>query len=102
MPCQGEDSLWAFAALAPDLRFVIVVPKSAIMVLSKEVGRMFVDYSRDQAAVTGLAALLALLFVGVVALFTSHVSTGQILKIIDAWRAPGGRRFFRAIEDPDE
>ena len=86
MPYKGEDSLWAFAALAPDLRFVIVVPKSAIMVLSKEVGRMFVDYSRDQAAVTGLAALLALLFVGVVALFTSHVSTGQILKIIDAWR----------------
>jgi len=57
-----------------------------VMTLPEEVGQMFVGYSKDQTAITGVAVLLALLFVGVVAFFTSRFSTGHILTLIDAWK----------------
>jgi sigma-B regulation protein RsbU (phosphoserine phosphatase) len=69
-----------------DQYFVIVVPKSEIMTLPEEVGQMFVGYSKKQRAITGVAVLLALFFVGIVALFTSRFSTGHILTIVDAWK----------------
>ena len=50
----------------------------------EEVGQMFLEYSENQTAISGVAVVLALLFVGVVALFTSRLSTGHILTIIDA------------------
>ncbi|MBW2336939.1 MAG: SpoIIE family protein phosphatase [Deltaproteobacteria bacterium] len=86
MPYKGVDSLWAYAAMIADQYFVIVVPKSEIMTLPEEVGRMFVGYSKEQRAITGVAVVLALFFVGVVAFFTSRLSTGHILTIIDAWK----------------
>lgn len=86
MPYKGVDSLWAYAAMIADQYFVIVVPKSEIMTLPEEVGQMFVGYSKKQRAITGVAVLLALFFVGTVALFTSRFSTGHILTIVDAWK----------------
>ena len=86
MPYKGVDSLWAYAAMIADQYFVIVVPKSEIMTLPEEVGQMFVEYSRNQTAVTAIAVVLALFFVGIVAFFTSRMSTGHILTIIDAWK----------------
>jgi sigma-B regulation protein RsbU (phosphoserine phosphatase) len=56
------------------------------MTLPEEVGQMFVGYSKDQTAITGVTVVLALLFVGIVAFFTSRFSTGHILTIIDAWK----------------
>ena len=86
MPYKGVDSLWAYAAMIADQYFVIIIPKSEIMTLPEEVGQMFVGYSKDQTAITGVAVVLALLFVAVVAFFTSRLSTGHILSIIDAWK----------------
>jgi sigma-B regulation protein RsbU (phosphoserine phosphatase) len=86
MPYKGVDSLWAYAAMFADQYFVIVVPKSEIMTLPEEVGQMFVGYSKDQRTITGVAVVLALFFVGVMAFFTSRLSTGHILTIIDAWK----------------
>jgi sigma-B regulation protein RsbU (phosphoserine phosphatase) len=86
MPYKGVDSIWAYAAMIADQYFVIVVPKSEIMTLPEEVGQMFVGYSKKQRAITGVAVLLALFFVGIVALFTSRFSTGHILTIVDAWK----------------
>jgi sigma-B regulation protein RsbU (phosphoserine phosphatase) len=86
MPYKGVDSLWAYAAMIVDQYFVIVVPKSEIMTLPEEVGQMFVGYSKEQRAITGVAVVLALFFVGIVAFFTSRFSTGHILTIIDAWK----------------
>ena len=86
MPYKGVDSLWAYAAMIANQYFVIVVPKSVIMTLPEEVGQMFVEYSKDQTAITGGAVVLALFFVGIVAFFTSRLSTGHILTIIDAWK----------------
>jgi sigma-B regulation protein RsbU (phosphoserine phosphatase) len=86
MPCKGVDSLWAYAAMFADQYFVIVVPKSEIMTLPEEVGQMFVGYSKHQRAIAGVAVVLALFFVGIVAFFTSRLSTGRILTIIDAWK----------------
>jgi sigma-B regulation protein RsbU (phosphoserine phosphatase) len=86
MPYQGVDSLVAYAALIAGQYFVIIVPKSVVMTLPEEVGQMFVGYSKELKAITGVAILLALLFVGVVAFFTSRFSTGYILTIIDAWK----------------
>jgi sigma-B regulation protein RsbU (phosphoserine phosphatase) len=86
MPYQGVDSLVAYAALIAGQYFVIIVPKSVVMTLPEEVGQMFVGYSKELTAITGVAILLALLFVGVVAFFTSRFSTGYILTIIDAWK----------------
>jgi sigma-B regulation protein RsbU (phosphoserine phosphatase) len=86
MPYKGVDSFWAYAAMIANQYFVIVVPKSVIMTLPEEVGQMFVGYSKDQTAITGVTVVLALLFVGIVAFFTSRFSTGHILTIIDAWK----------------
>jgi sigma-B regulation protein RsbU (phosphoserine phosphatase) len=86
MPYKGVDSLWAYAAMFGDQYFVIVVPKSEIMTLPEEVGQMFDSYSKEQTAVTGVAVVLALFFVGIVAFFTSRFSTRYILTIIDAWK----------------
>ncbi|MGD8760689.1 MAG: SpoIIE family protein phosphatase [Desulfobacteraceae bacterium] len=86
MPYKGVDSLWAYAAMFAGQYFVIVVPKSEIMTLPQEVGQMFVGYSQDQRTITGIAVVLALFFVSIVAFFTSRVSTGHILTIIDAWK----------------
>jgi sigma-B regulation protein RsbU (phosphoserine phosphatase) len=86
MPYKGEDSLWAYAAMIADRYFVIVVPKSVVMTLPEEVGQMFLEYSKNQTTTTGVAVVLALFFVGIVALFTSRLSTGHILTIIDAWK----------------
>ncbi len=86
MPYQGVDSLWAYAGLMGEQYFIIVVPKSEIMTLPEEVGQMFMGYSKKLAGITGIAVLLALLFVGVVAFFTSRLSTAYILTIIDAWK----------------
>jgi sigma-B regulation protein RsbU (phosphoserine phosphatase) len=80
------DSLVAYAANDADQYFVIIVPESLVMTLPEEVGQMFVGYSKKQTAITGVAVLLALLFVGVVAFFTSRFSTRYILTIIDAWK----------------
>ena len=86
MPYKGMDSLWAYAAMIANQYFVIVVPKSEIMTLPEEVGQMFVGYSKEQRAITGVAVVLALFLVGIVAFFTSRLSTGYILTIIDAWK----------------
>ncbi len=86
MPYKGVDSLWAYAAMFADRYFVIVVPKSEIMTLPEEVGQMFVGYSKDQRKFTGIAVLLALFLAGIVAFFTSRMSTGNILTIIDGWK----------------
>ena len=84
MPYKGVDSLWAYAAMVADQYFVIVVPKSEILTLPREVGQMFSGYSNKQRAITAAAVLLALIFVGIVAFFTSR--PGYILTIIDAWQ----------------
>jgi sigma-B regulation protein RsbU (phosphoserine phosphatase) len=86
MTYKGVDSLVAYAANDADHYFVIIVPKSVVMTLPEEVGQMFVGYSKEQTAITGVAVLLALVFVGVVAFFTSRFSTRYILSIIDAWK----------------
>ena len=72
MPYKGVDSLWAYAAMIADKFFVIVVPKSVVMTLPEEVGQMFLEYSKNQTAITGVAVVLALFLVGIVALFTSY------------------------------
>jgi sigma-B regulation protein RsbU (phosphoserine phosphatase) len=86
LPYKGVDSLWAYAAMIADKYFVIVVPKSVAMTLPEEVGQMFLEYSKNQTATTGVAVVLALFFVSIVALFTSRLSTRHILTIIDAWK----------------
>jgi sigma-B regulation protein RsbU (phosphoserine phosphatase) len=86
MPYKGVDSLWAYAGMIANQYFVIVVPKSVIMTLPEEVGQMFVEYSKNQTAITGVAVVLAIFLVGIVAFFTSRISTGHILTIIDAWK----------------
>jgi sigma-B regulation protein RsbU (phosphoserine phosphatase) len=86
MPYKGVDSLWAYAAMIADKYFVIVVPKSVVMTLPEEVGQMFFEYSKNQTAVTGVAVVLAIFFVGIVALITSRLSTDHTLTIIDAWK----------------
>ncbi|MGD2096839.1 MAG: SpoIIE family protein phosphatase [Desulfobacterales bacterium] len=86
MPYKGVDSIWAYAAMIANQYFVIVVPKSEIMTLPEEVGQMFVEYSKDQTTITGIAVVLALFLAGIVAFFTSRISTGHILTIIEAWK----------------
>jgi len=86
MTYKGVDSLVAYAAMIAGQYFVIIVPKSVVMTLPEEVGQMFVGYTKEQKATTGVAVFLALIFMGVVAFFTSRFSTGHILTIIGAWK----------------
>jgi len=86
MPYLGEDSFWAFAAIFPDLHFVIVVPKSAVMDLPEHIAEMFLSYTRGQAAITGTAVVLALVFVTCIAFFTSRASTRRVMRIVGAFK----------------
>ena len=86
MTYKGVDSLVAYAALIADKYFVIIVPKSVVMTLPEEVGQMFVGFSKEQTAITSAAVVLALFLVGIVAFFTSRISTGHILTLVDAWK----------------
>jgi len=86
MPYQGVDSFWAFAAIFPDLHFVIVVPKSVLMGLPEEIGEMFSSYTQGQVAISGTAVFLALVLVACTAFFTSRASTMRHMKMIDAFR----------------
>ena len=86
MPYKGVNSLWTYAAMIANQYFVIVLPKSEIMTLPEEVGQMFIGYSKDQRKITGIVVVLALLFVSIIAFFTSRISTGHILTVIDAWK----------------
>jgi hypothetical protein len=91
MPYKGVESFWAYAAMIADQYFVIVVPKSEIMTLPEEVGQMFVGYSKKQTAITGVSVLLAIFFVGIVALgfddsieydsFHRCIEPGQVIVI---------------------
>jgi len=100
MPYKGEDSLWAYAAMIANQYFLIVVPKSVIMTLPEEVGQMFVGYSKDQTTITGVAVVLALFLVGIVAFFTSRISTGHVLTIIDAWKRVAKGDFSVRLKAP--
>ena len=86
MPYMGVESLWAYAAMFADRYFVLVVPKSEILTLPEEVGRMFLGYTKEQTAITGIAVLFALCLVGIVAFFTSRYNTRHMLDIIGAWK----------------
>jgi len=86
MPYQGVDSFWAFATIFPDLHFVIVVPKSVVMDLPEDISKMFLSYAQGQAAISGTAVVLALVFVTCIAFFTSRASTNRVMKIVDAFR----------------
>jgi len=61
--------------------------------LPEEIGQMVVGYAKEQRAITGLAVVLALIFVGILAFFTSRFSTGFILTVIDAWKRLAGGDF---------
>jgi sigma-B regulation protein RsbU (phosphoserine phosphatase) len=86
MPYQGVDSFWSFATIFPDLHFVIVVPKSVVMDLPEDISKMFLSYTQGQAAISGTAVVLALVFVTCIAFFTSRASTNRVMKIVDAFR----------------
>jgi sigma-B regulation protein RsbU (phosphoserine phosphatase) len=86
MPYQGVDSFWAFATIFPDLHFVIVVPKSVVMDLPENIAEMFISYTQAQAAISGTAVVLALVFVSCIAFFTSRASTRHVMSIVGAFR----------------
>jgi sigma-B regulation protein RsbU (phosphoserine phosphatase) len=86
MPYQRIESFWAFAAIFPDLYFVIVVPKSTVMGLPEDIAEMFSSYAQGQATISGTAVVLALVFVACLAFFTSRTSTRRVIKIVDAFK----------------
>jgi sigma-B regulation protein RsbU (phosphoserine phosphatase) len=86
MPYLGVDSFWAFATIFPDLHFVIVVPKSAVMGLPENIAEMFSHYTQGQAAISGTAVVFALVFVTCIAFFTSRASTRRVMKIVGAFK----------------
>jgi len=99
MPYKGVDSIWAYAGMIAGQYYVIVVPKSAIMTLPEEVGQMFVDYHKDEAGVTWAVGVIAFLLVGVMASFTSRLSTDHILTIIGAWKRLANGDFSVRLKD---
>ena len=86
LPYQGVDSFWTFATIFPDLHFVMVVPKSVVMGLSEDIAEMFSSYTQGQAAISGTAVALALVFVACIAFFTSRASTRRVMIIVDAFK----------------
>ncbi|MFC1533745.1 SpoIIE family protein phosphatase [Thermodesulfobacteriota bacterium] len=86
MPYQEIDSFWGFAALFPDLYFIIVTPKSTAMDLPKEIGEMFASYTQGQTIISIIAVVLALILVSGIAFFTSLVTTRQVMRIVNAFK----------------
>ena len=89
MPYQGVDSLWAFAAIFPDLHFVIVAPKSLVMGLSEEVGESFSSYTRGQTSISILAVCIVIVIVAGLALFFSRMNTRNLTSIVNGFRRLG-------------
>ncbi|MFC1887063.1 SpoIIE family protein phosphatase [Thermodesulfobacteriota bacterium] len=86
MPYQGVDSFWAFASVFPNLYFVMVVPQSVVRGLPDAVGDMFLSYTRGQTRISISAAILALIFVAVIAFFTSRASARHATIIANAFK----------------
>ncbi|MFW2368839.1 MAG: PDC sensor domain-containing protein, partial [Desulforhopalus sp.] len=61
MPYHGVDSFWTFAEIFPGLYFIIIAPKSVVMELPHEVGKLFSRYTRGQTAITITAAMIVVL-----------------------------------------
>ncbi len=89
MPYQGVDSFWAFAAIFPDLHFVIVAPKSMVMGLSKEVGASFSSYTRGQTTISIAAVGIVILLVAGLALFFSRINTRNLMSIVSGFKQLG-------------
>lgn len=86
MPYRGVDSFWAFAAIFPELYFVIVTPKSTVMGLPEAVSQTFADYTRTQMLISLSAVVIALFFIGALALFISEKDTDNVLAIVKGIR----------------
>jgi len=86
MPYNGADAFWAFAAIYPDLHFVIVAPKSIVMGLSEEVGRSFSSYTRGQAIITIVVIAVVIVAVAALALFISRSNTKHVMSIVNGFK----------------
>jgi sigma-B regulation protein RsbU (phosphoserine phosphatase) len=107
MPYQGIDSFWAFATIFPNCNFVIVVPKSIVMGLPEEIGKMFLNYTRGRAILSGTVVILAVLLVACLAFFTSRASTRHVMTIVKAFRRLAAGDFsvrlnFRLKDERDQ
>jgi sigma-B regulation protein RsbU (phosphoserine phosphatase) len=104
MPYQGVDSFWAFAAIFPDLHFVIVAPKSMVRGLSEEVGASFDSYTSGQTSISILAVCIVIIFVAGLALFFSRMNTRNLTSIVNGFRrlGQGDFRVRLAIRFNDE
>jgi sigma-B regulation protein RsbU (phosphoserine phosphatase) len=86
MPYHGVDSFWAYAEIFPGLYFVIIAPNSMITELPRKVGKSFSLYTRGQAAISLVAALIIVLVVTGLALFISKSNTKIILSIVQGFK----------------
>jgi len=86
MPYHGVDSFWAYAEIFPGLYFVIIAPNSMITELPRKVGKSFSLYTRGQAAISLVAALIIVLVVTGLALFISRSNTKIILSIVQGFK----------------
>jgi len=104
LPFEGEDSLWAFATIFPDLHFVIVAPTSIIMGLPQAVGKSFASYSQGQTIITMTAVVIIILIVASIAFIVSQTTTTKIMRIVNGFRRleQGDYSVRLAVEFKDE
>jgi sigma-B regulation protein RsbU (phosphoserine phosphatase) len=88
-PYQGEDALWAFATIFPELHFVIIAPKQMVMQLPETVGDSFSRYTRGQALITIGAVIVVILLVSGLALFFSRTNTRDLMTIAHGFKRLG-------------
>jgi sigma-B regulation protein RsbU (phosphoserine phosphatase) len=83
---DGVDSFWAFANIFPDLFFVIVVPKSAVLDLPNAVTRLFLDYTQTVTFISGVAVVIVLVLVAGIAFFISRASSRHVMESVNAFK----------------
>lgn len=81
---NGKKAIWAFAPMAGNLHFVIIVPKGVIMALPDKQSQIVLDHTQEQLFFTGLTVLGAIGLLFLAALFGSQATTKTLLLISQA------------------
>jgi len=86
LPFLGEDSFWAFAAIFPDLYFVIVAPKSIMTGLPEAVGKSFASYTEGQTIISMAAIVIIIVIAAAIAFFFSRMNTRKVMGIVQGFK----------------
>ncbi len=84
MPYNGVDSIWAYAEIAENNQYIIIVPKSVIQTLPGKHRQTIFAYIQQQQLTTSAIAICVVILLALAAFFSSRVISRTIEVISSA------------------